>query len=125
MEHNLFGHKYTYDYSSEFLNHYPSADSTTLTPSPLLSRLAIPGDENDTVPALSSKLGYTSSGCSSSILNYVHHSPNFIQTSISSHSLLKNSDVHSPINTSPGTFLEPTITSSVRKASSTGDLLVN
>lgn len=124
-EHNMFGHNYTYDHSSEFLNHYPLADTTTLTPSPLLPRLAIPGDENDAAPALRSELGCTSSGRSSSITNYyVQCSPTLIQRSISSHSLLKNSDV-SPINTSAATFLEPTVISSVRKASNTGDLLVN
>ncbi|XP_073024161.1 uncharacterized protein [Primulina eburnea] len=121
----MFGHDYTYDYSSEYFSRYPLADTTpTLTPSPLLSRLAIPGDENDELPSLRSELGYTSSGCSSSITNYVQYSPTFIQRSVSSHSLLKNSDVHSPINTtSSATFLEPMIASSVRKASSAGDLL--
>ncbi|KZV23946.1 CCT motif family protein [Dorcoceras hygrometricum] len=89
----MFGHNYTYDHSSEFLIHCPLADTITLTPSPLL-----PGD--------ATKLGYAGG----SIMNYVQRSPTLIQRSISSHSLLKNSDVQ-------------TITSSVRKASSTGDLL--
>ncbi|KAI3450483.1 hypothetical protein Pfo_007148 [Paulownia fortunei] len=125
----MFGHnrnELPYDYSSEFPCQFPLPDShttpTTTTlqtfPSPplFLPPLAIPG-EHDSISALRSELGYTSSGCSSyvgspnSITSYGTYSPTIIQRSVSSHSLQKNVEVYSPMNSSPQGFfsLQPLI----------------
>ncbi|KAL2487548.1 two-component response regulator-like PRR1 [Forsythia ovata] len=124
------GNEYT---SMEFLAHFSLQDTTTphLTyppPTPLQS-LAIPGNEYDSVSALKSEIGYSSSGCSnigspnSITSTYGPYSPTLMQRSISSQSPHKNFETYySPMNNSslPG-FSEPD-TSSVRKVLNTGDL---
>ncbi|KAL0310306.1 UNVERIFIED_CONTAM: hypothetical protein Scaly_2941400 [Sesamum calycinum] len=133
--HNNNGLPYPYDhYSSEFQGQLPFPDTTTISthptfPSPplYLPPLAIPA-ELDSLSALRSELGHTSSGCSSyggspsSITSYgTCSTPTLIQRSVSSHSLQKNSEVYSPMNASPPGYFEAE-TSSVRKVLSTGDL---
>ncbi|KAG8387760.1 hypothetical protein BUALT_Bualt02G0054800 [Buddleja alternifolia] len=130
----MFGHNMNgipYDYSSELQAQFQLQDTTTHTtypPPPLyLPPLAIPGNEHDSLSALRSEIGYTSSGCSSyggspnSLTSYGTYSPSLIQRSISSHSLQKNLEVYSPMHSSPPGYIE-TETSSVRKVLSTGDL---
>ncbi|KAL2470425.1 CCT motif family protein [Abeliophyllum distichum] len=122
------------EYSSmEFLAHFSLKGTTTphLTyppPTPLPS-LAIPGNEYDSVSALKSEMGYSSSGCSnigspnSITSTYGPYSPTLMQRSISSHSLHKNFETYcSPMNNSSLPGFSESDTSSVRKVLSTDDL---
>ncbi|CAI9770528.1 unnamed protein product [Fraxinus pennsylvanica] len=121
----MYGHGN--EYSMEFLAHFSLPEDTTahLTYPPLtpFSSLAIPSSEYDSVSALKSELGYSSSGCSNigspnSITGYGPYCPTLLQRSISSHSLHKNFEsYYSPVNNS-----SPSDTSLVRKVLSTGDL---
>ncbi|CAI9776718.1 unnamed protein product [Fraxinus pennsylvanica] len=114
-------------YSMEFLAHFSLQNTSTAHPTnpsltPLPS-LAIPGNEYDSISAVKSGLGNSSSGCSNtgssnSITSYGPYSPTLVQRSTSSHSLCKNFETYySLVNNS-----SPSDTSSVRKLSSTNDL---
>ncbi|XP_041994860.1 zinc finger protein CO3-like isoform X2 [Salvia splendens] len=96
-----------YDYTSEF------------PPAPLF--IPIPGAEHDSLSALRSEIGYTSSGCSSYGGSPTPYSPTQMQRSISSLSLHGNMDVYSAINSSSPAYCDYD-TTSVRKVLSTGDL---
>ncbi|XP_041989477.1 zinc finger protein CO3-like isoform X2 [Salvia splendens] len=97
-----------YDYTSEF------------PPPPLF--IPIPGAaEHDSLSALRSEIGYTSSGCSSYGGSPTPYSPTLMQRSISSLSLHGNMDVYSAINSSSPAYCDYD-TTSVRKVLSTGDL---
>ncbi|KAG6417951.1 hypothetical protein SASPL_120148 [Salvia splendens] len=99
-----------YDYTSEF------------PPPPLF--IPIPGAaEHDSLSALRSEIGYTSSGCSSYGGSPTPYSPTLMQRSISSLSLHGNMDVYSAINSSSPAYCDYD-TTSVRKVLSTGDLQV-
>ncbi|KAL3625927.1 hypothetical protein CASFOL_030456 [Castilleja foliolosa] len=97
-----------YNYPSQFQAHFEFAPQQQ---QPM--NLAIP-EEHDSIPALRSELGYTSSGCSS-----YGGSP----TTYGSPTML-HSDVYYPFHSSPPTplFFEPDDTSSVRNSLSTCDL---
>lgn len=126
----MFGqnhNQYYYDYSMDFNAEFPLPETTTALPPPplILPTLSIP--DHDSISALRSEVGYTSSGCSSygGSPSSVTHSPTLFQRSISSHSLQKgNSEAYSPMNYS-AQCLYDLETSPVRKALSTGDLLVS
>ncbi|XP_047943277.1 zinc finger protein CO3-like isoform X2 [Salvia hispanica] len=97
-----------YDYTSEF------------PPPPLF--IPIPGAaEHDSLSALRSEIGYTSSGCSSYGGSPTPYSPTLMQRSISSLSLHGNMDAFSAINSSSPAYCDYD-TTSVRKVLSTGDL---
>ncbi|KAL1558622.1 zinc finger protein CO3-like isoform X1 [Salvia divinorum] len=88
-------------------------------PAPLF--IPIPGAaEHDSLSALRSEIGYTSSGCSSYGGSPTPYSPTLMHRSISSHSLHGNMDVYSAINSSAA-YCDYDATS-VRKVLSTGDL---
>ncbi|KAL3850730.1 hypothetical protein ACJIZ3_012612 [Penstemon smallii] len=129
----MFGHnqnQFPYDHYSSFeLNgQYILTPADTITAQPpqlFLPPLSIPGNEHDSVSALRSELGgYTSSGCSSygGSPGSTQSPTNLIQRSISSHSLHRNLESYSPMNSSPHHGFFESETNSVRKALSTGDL---
>ncbi|CAA2982412.1 zinc finger protein HD1-like [Olea europaea var. sylvestris] len=102
------------EFSYNNLGHFPLPDITSTTTEPLiLPHLTIPSNNLDSLSAFKSD----SSGCSSyigspaSITSYGTHTSTLIQRSISSHSLQKNYEGYSQLDSSP-----------VRKVLSTGDL---
>lgn len=104
------------EFSYNNLGHFPLPDITSTTTEPLiLPHLTIPSNNLDSLSAFKSD----SSGCSSyigspaSITSYGTHTSTLIQRSISSHSLQKNYEGYSQLDSSP-----------VRKVLSTGDLQV-
>ncbi|CAI9759183.1 unnamed protein product [Fraxinus pennsylvanica] len=109
----MYGHVGN-EFSYNNLGHFPLPDITSTTTAPLvLPQLSIPSNNLDSLSAFKSD----SSGCSSyigsptSITSFGTHTPTLIQRSISSHSLQKNYEGYSTLDSSP-----------VRKALSTGDL---
>ncbi|KAL2508502.1 zinc finger protein CONSTANS-LIKE 14-like [Forsythia ovata] len=105
------------EFSYNKFGHFPLPDIASTSPL-ILPPLAIPSNDHDSLSAFKSELGYSSSGCSSYIgsptsitTSYETYTPTLIQRSISSHSLHKNFEGYSPLDSSP-----------VRKALSTGDL---
>ncbi|XP_057782748.1 zinc finger protein CO3 [Salvia miltiorrhiza] len=112
----MFGHKLPYDYTSDFQSQFPLPDAAAqpFPPPPLF--IPIPGAEHDSLSALRSEIGYTSSGCSSYGGSPTSYSPTLIHRSISLH---RNMDAYSAINSAPYCDCD---TTSVRKVLSTGDL---
>lgn len=125
----MFGHhhpEFPYDYSPDFHGLQDASSSSAATQPLFLPPLAIP--EHDCVSALRSEMtGYTSSGCSSyggSPTSITSYGGGYIPTVIPrSHSVHKNMEIYSPMNSSPPGYLDCE-TSSVRKVLSAGDLQV-
>ncbi|CAI9778788.1 unnamed protein product [Fraxinus pennsylvanica] len=115
----MYGH-ISNEFSYDNFVHFPLPDITSTTTAPLalpLPHLAIPSNNHDSLSAFKTELENNSSGCSSyigsptSITSHGIYASTLTQRSISSHSLHKNFEGCSPVDSSP-----------VRKALSTGDL---
>ncbi|KAL6516492.1 hypothetical protein OROGR_019797 [Orobanche gracilis] len=132
----MFGpnsHELPNNYSPYFQGYYfpqPEINQSFPPPQLFLPTLATSGEHNS-LSALRSELGYTSSGCSSyggsptSITSYGTYSPTtMIQHSISSHSFQKNSEIYSSMDlSSQGQYFELEDTSSLWKAPTAGNTL--
>ncbi|KAA8543970.1 hypothetical protein F0562_021853 [Nyssa sinensis] len=135
----MYGHNTTInntfisDAPAHFFGHFPSLlPDVTAPPSaqvilPPPPPLVIPGNEFDSMWALKSEVGYTSSGCSSygsssSLASYSStQGSSLIQRSVSSHSLIQKNGFCGQLVSSPTEFVDSE-TSPVRRVFSTGDL---